>query len=248
MIVLGIIVVLIATLVPLLGKAREAARRTVCLANQREVHRAFQLYALENDDRAPIGYRGLKQINSLIYSRPAGDYVLAGKLYPSGLLRDGSFLYCPSETDPALWLDTPQNPWPPGVRPEAAFGPPPGPDEDADAGQGRATPRPPTVRGGFALRPEYELPDDFARPPARLGLTPVPKLTRFGNSAVVADLSDVSTRLNTRHETGVNVTYNDGSGHWVARDLFADPLDRSTRIAPAFDDEQDEIWRTFDEN
>src|SRR5438067_1537287 len=69
LVVIGIIALLIAIILPVLGKARESARRTECLSNLREVSIAFRFYSLNNRDQVPLGYRsGTKQFNSMVYS------------------------------------------------------------------------------------------------------------------------------------------------------------------------------------
>src|SRR5690606_16529452 len=53
LVVIGIIAVLIGILLPALGIARENARATKCLSNQRQIGIALQLYAVENRDFLP---------------------------------------------------------------------------------------------------------------------------------------------------------------------------------------------------
>src|SRR5215213_10873059 len=75
LVVIGIIAVLVGILLPVMGKARESARRTACLSNLRQVHAIFYMYALENRDHVPMGYRRVspaalpaKGFNSMVYS------------------------------------------------------------------------------------------------------------------------------------------------------------------------------------
>src|SRR5215469_11325947 len=75
LVVIGIIAVLISILLPTLGKAREAANRAACLSNLRQVYYALNLYAGNNKDELPIGYRTVsKQYNSMCFSTTAGGY------------------------------------------------------------------------------------------------------------------------------------------------------------------------------
>jgi prepilin-type N-terminal cleavage/methylation domain-containing protein len=53
LVVIGIIALLIAILLPVLGKARSSANRTVCLANLRQLHHAMMLYCNDNSDYFP---------------------------------------------------------------------------------------------------------------------------------------------------------------------------------------------------
>lgn len=251
LVVIGIIALLIAILLPSLSRAREAGRNAVCLSNLRQVHSALVLYAMDNDDHIPIGYRQAKQFNSMIYSGTAGHYVLFGKLHDQGLTFDGGVFFCPSEQRPNFQWDVDENPWPPG--------------EGANASR--------NTFSGYACRPLTELPDDFANPPADLARFSVPKLSQLGNRAILADVMNSPDRLDTRHVKYVNVLYADASASRFDREKFpqefpylgVDDLDQPVELGdftgggfeelpppagwppdPAWDDEQDAIWASFD--
>jgi prepilin-type N-terminal cleavage/methylation domain-containing protein len=113
LVVIGIIAVLVAILLPVMGKARESARRTVCLSNLRQVHAIFHMYAIENRDLVPLGYRaGRKQFNSMIYSATSGKYCIFGVLYMNGQMNEPDVFFCPSNLDPQSILGSETNPWP----------------------------------------------------------------------------------------------------------------------------------------
>src|SRR5687768_17279133 len=58
LVVIGIIAVLVSLLLPTLGKAREAAGRTKCLANLRSIGQMVGMYANMYGDQIPIGFSG----------------------------------------------------------------------------------------------------------------------------------------------------------------------------------------------
>jgi prepilin-type N-terminal cleavage/methylation domain-containing protein/prepilin-type processing-associated H-X9-DG protein len=223
LVVIGVIAVLIGILLPTLSRARESASRTACLSNLRQVHHAFAFYAMSNRDQVPLGFRaGRKQFNSMVYSSTSGRLVLFGWLYAAGLMASPEIFFCPSENDPRSMFNTEANPWPPG------------PDGDPSA----------QVYSGYGCRPEIELPDDSA---ALVNSTTfLPRLSQFRNKAIFGDLTAVPARVDTRHRTGVNVLYGDGSARWMDRRPFEEDLQQCTAISPAFNPQQDRIWMALD--
>jgi prepilin-type N-terminal cleavage/methylation domain-containing protein len=57
LVVIGIIALLISILIPVLGRARDQANKTVCMSNMRQVVIGFMLYAASNKDKCPFGSR-----------------------------------------------------------------------------------------------------------------------------------------------------------------------------------------------
>lgn len=227
LIAIGIIAILSSLFLAAVGRARETARRTMCLNNLRQVHDLFHLYAMDNDGRVPIGYRSVsKQYNSMMFSATSGGrWVLFGLLYSGGYMKDRRVFFCPSETNDKFRLDTPQNPWPLHVTPNA------------------------NIQAGYAARPDRQIPDDLANVPPGFSL---PKLMDFGAQAVFADLTSSRARVLARHRDGNNVLYGDGLARWVPLSDFDQP--DSTWPEPAtppnnkFNVTQDLIWAAFDGN
>src|SRR5690606_23509159 len=58
LVVIAIIAILVALLLPALGKARATARQVVCLSRQRQVALGWQMYANANDDLSVPGQPG----------------------------------------------------------------------------------------------------------------------------------------------------------------------------------------------
>src|SRR5437763_10296305 len=56
LVVIGIIAVLIAILLPALGRARAQAQSVACLANLRSIGQAINIYAVNNRQSLPFGY------------------------------------------------------------------------------------------------------------------------------------------------------------------------------------------------
>ena len=224
LVVVSIVAVLVALLLPAVGRAREAANRTLCLSNLRQLHQAFVLYALSNGDRVPLGYRRnpvpSKQFNSMVYSQTTGAYCLFGWLYNAGMMPQPRVFFCPSERDPRQQYDTAANPWPrPGVAP------------------------PQNVYAGYGCRPQVPLPD------LPMAGTVLPRLGQFRDWAILADLVSTAGRVDTRHRQGVNVLYGDGSARWFPRGPIAADLSACGNPFPpttAYNGFQDDLWATLD--
>ena len=54
LVVIAIIAILAAILFPVFAQAKEAAKRTACVANSNQIGKAMMMYLGDNDDRVPI--------------------------------------------------------------------------------------------------------------------------------------------------------------------------------------------------
>jgi prepilin-type N-terminal cleavage/methylation domain-containing protein/prepilin-type processing-associated H-X9-DG protein len=233
LVVIGIIAVLIAILLPTLSRAREQGRRVACLSNLRQIHITLVEYANLNKDQVVLGWRGnFKQFNSMIYSGTVKEYVLFGRLYVAGLMKEGRVFFCPADTDQKYMYDTPDNPWPPG------------PLDGGDATK--------NVNAGYAMNSENFIPDDLRGTLPNFAL---PRLSRFKNRAILADLIATESHVRRRHKEGVNVLYGDGAALWLARSVFVtdagggttvDVLAIAQDLSAAHNTTMDYIWTAMD--
>jgi prepilin-type N-terminal cleavage/methylation domain-containing protein/prepilin-type processing-associated H-X9-DG protein len=104
LVVIAIIAILAAILFPVFARAREAARRAVCLSNMRQLALAMIMYTNDYEERFPLAYTGGKcgcyQGCTLIapgcdYTAGSGD-AIPGSLYDNGNPRDcskGSWMF-----------------------------------------------------------------------------------------------------------------------------------------------------------
>jgi prepilin-type N-terminal cleavage/methylation domain-containing protein len=74
LVVIAIIAILVAMLLPALARAKDKARKTVCLSNLRQIAYAYHLYNLDNNNHLPTqpmlgysSYRGAADPMSLCY-------------------------------------------------------------------------------------------------------------------------------------------------------------------------------------
>jgi prepilin-type N-terminal cleavage/methylation domain-containing protein/prepilin-type processing-associated H-X9-DG protein len=250
LVVIGIIAVLVAVLLPTLTKARQQAQRTTCLANLRTTAQTLRIYAHANKDFVPLGHLGtIKQQNYQFYIQtlPPSElraYVFLGRLYQAKLLGavwDGTgdwrrfinhqpakLMTCDAETHPAFSRDYFDNHWPPGGRT----------DED--------------TRAGYGVRPVVSWGSDINNLFPASGR--MPKLSKFrGKFAVVSDTFIYEWSPRTRHQTGVNVGYADGSAQYVGTEKLVAPggIMRGVGVGPgaqsaAWNSNIDRLWDYFD--
>jgi len=92
LVVIAIIALLAALLLPVLGRAKETARATVCLGNLHQVGIALQIYVQENRNKMPV-MRDVSTDPAVAATNtfPAINQVLAPQLGNTNVLR------CPSD-------------------------------------------------------------------------------------------------------------------------------------------------------
>lgn len=86
LVVIAIIGILAGILLPVLGKARESARKTQCASNLKQIGLAINMYANDNSEQFPTGG-----------SDAAGELTSLGKLYDK-YVTDRKIFRCPSDS------------------------------------------------------------------------------------------------------------------------------------------------------
>lgn len=233
LVVIGIIALFISILLPSLNRARDAAKKTVCLSNMRELGNSFRLYATAFKDAIPIGYMAEKQFSYVALWHDGGTGPFSFKPSQMGLLVLGNVaptpkaFYCPSEDDPQFTFNSGKggnavNAWP-------YYNHPPRPDV---IGPGRSH-----CRLGYNARPVANWPtNSVGFPPSDSRfwipeLEPIqsnpskkvyglPRFSRLKNKAILADLIMYKPAVLRRHKDGVNVLYANGSAQWVPLKAF----------------------------
>lgn len=95
--VIAIIGILAALIFPTVGKVRETAQRTVDASNLREIVKAAQIYAADNNDRLPDPQAIIAQSPRPVTGSDSGAYVWAGVLAQRGILTDPTFYFAKND-------------------------------------------------------------------------------------------------------------------------------------------------------
>ena len=94
LVVIGIVGLLAALLLPVLGRAKELGRATACLSNLRQLGVALQLYVQDNQNRLPV-----------MYDAPTSNYLATVGIVLTNHLGSAKILRCPSDNK-ALFAQT----------------------------------------------------------------------------------------------------------------------------------------------
>jgi prepilin-type N-terminal cleavage/methylation domain-containing protein/prepilin-type processing-associated H-X9-DG protein len=265
LVVIGIIALLISILLPSLNRAREQARRTQCLSNQRSIGQMINMYANLFKDRIPIGFSGpatgskVAQNNYFISRKssapPPGEvvrYVGLGLLFPANLIKDGegTVFYCPSVNDDTDHsYNTQDNPWPPSTDTcRASF----------SARSTDPTSIKPVGQQGVMWATSGSF--DPLTEESTAVVTQMMRLSRMKSRAIVSDIISSPTRVRVAHQKGINVLYADGSAKWVdgsaiktqddGTSALIDPARPTLGLGTGFNASNnplvDMVWKRFD--
>jgi prepilin-type N-terminal cleavage/methylation domain-containing protein len=239
LVVIAVIAVLISLLLPALTKAREAAGRTVCLSNLRQLGIGMRTYALQNKDIAVVGVTTVQaQAHHYAYYYN-GAFAYNAEPRWFGVLNDfltrksvnPRLFYCPASEHA---INTAANPWPP-----------------LQSLQNTATQR--VSRVSYGMRP-LGSPNAlliWQDPPGGGANLPMPaktrKLTKLRNMAVISDISTHLGDVLQRHKTGVNVLCADGSAKWVPVQAYRHITGSPTSTVPTLRWDSDTLRVAFDE-
>ena len=253
LVVIGIIAVLISILLPSLNRAREAAKRTQCLSNLRQIMTMVQMYGNAYKGYAPIGYSGagtanVSEANNYYLTRtasqsPDGDpprivrYTALGLLFKARLVKEGvaggdggsgRVFYCPSfDGDRFHGFRSIGNAvWPPSL----------GTVRCSYSCRGSTDNPNPQIPGSYATdgvcwATGSNAADPFAPVKVTNGRTDrtqigeMFRLNKLKNKAIIADVVSSNTRIRPAHQKGINVLFASGNARWVDQGLFKQQLD-----------------------
>ncbi len=111
LVVIAILSILLSILLPALGKARDIARRSICLSNERQIGIAIHAYTVENNDRIPFGPKAPPMLTATdfypstgaptsLISLHNGKPVGLGLLLSDYLSEQPEILFCPGSDHP----------------------------------------------------------------------------------------------------------------------------------------------------
>ncbi len=111
LVVIAIIAILAAILFPVFAQAKEAAKKTSCLSNDKQMATSLFLYAGDNDDTLCNTSWEQNTTTNINPANPAGTYQIHWTYLMQPYIKNWQMFVCPSDSKPV----TPKNPCPNGV-------------------------------------------------------------------------------------------------------------------------------------
>ena len=120
LVVIAIIALLVSILLPSLSKARELARRTMCMTNLSAVGKQIHIYAAEYNGYTPPhsnnkdnSFGSAHETMKIFYnsqwgSNPKRHPLNFGILWHNGYLDRPDYMYCPDQKNPSYRMDNPK--------------------------------------------------------------------------------------------------------------------------------------------
>jgi len=96
LVVIAIIAILAAMLLPALARAREQARRGVCISNLKQIGLALHMYSQDNSENFPAGANTISAFGELLPQLTVGN-VKGGEWLEGGYTEDIGCFKCPSD-------------------------------------------------------------------------------------------------------------------------------------------------------
>lgn len=95
LVVISIIALLLALLMPSLGRVRETARQALCLSNERQQLLLYHVFAEDYKGKIPLQYATSRRANSS-YFKAFDRYFNFANIWRAGLIEEEQMLVCPT--------------------------------------------------------------------------------------------------------------------------------------------------------
>jgi len=104
LVVIAIIAILAAILFPVFAKAREKARQTQCLNNERQICTAFTLYAQDHDESLPTasGWAGALNVDKNLFTCPSTGKTAPANANPPAVPSNNGYAFNASASETTL--------------------------------------------------------------------------------------------------------------------------------------------------